>query len=45
MTRTEAIREIMKRLNCGLPKAISKYNWISAYGELEVTKDMIERWC
>ena len=45
MTRTEAVKMIMNMLNCGLPAAIEKYNWLSCYGEIVVTEEMIERNC
>lgn len=32
---------IMDLLQCGLPAAIEKYNYLSAYGEIEVTERMI----
>ena len=43
MTRTDAVKMIMKVLDCGLPAAIEKYSWLSCFGEIVVTEEMIER--
>lgn len=49
MTRTKAVKLIYQILTTefyygGLPRAIDIYNYISCYGNLEVTPDMINRY-
>ena len=42
--RHSQIREIMRHTMCGLPRAISIYNYLGSYGETEVTDQMINDW-
>ena len=44
MSRTQAVKYIYDNIEGGLPRAIEIYNYLSCYGELEVTEEKINNY-
>ena len=42
MNKTTAIKYILNRLECGLPRAIDIYNYLTAFGEINATQNEID---
>ena len=44
MKKTEIVKIFIKKYGYGLPEAIEKYKYLTAWGEIEITEQDIEKY-